>query len=114
MLAPNGSTDVPRHHNPPEVVRLAATLGRAVRHARQERGLKAASLAHDVGITQQAMSQIETGKVLPTLGTLFQLACMMNLPLSHLFRAAEGAMSINVTMQQVRQRRAAEKEGAAA
>lgn len=53
---------------------LARHLGQGLRAARRERKMKGHVLAESIGISQQALSLIETGKTIPSWPTLFALA----------------------------------------
>jgi transcriptional regulator with XRE-family HTH domain len=64
-------------------------LGSTVRVQREQRGLTIAALARDVGVTAAAVSQIESGAVLPSLATLRKLAASLGIPVFRLFLPVE-------------------------
>lgn len=53
---------------------VADGVGEALRVARQSRGLSTRALAHLAGVGQSTLSNIENGRVLPSVRTLFTLA----------------------------------------
>lgn len=57
-------------------------LGEAVRQARKARGLTVTALAKRVGCSVGLLSQIENGKVSPSLKTLFGIASALGVPVS--------------------------------
>lgn len=65
---------MPRKFNEGEVKEVAVFLGRAIRKLRREKKIKAIVLAMDAGVTEQSISLIETGKMLPSLVLLGRLA----------------------------------------
>lgn len=52
-----------------------------IKRAREDAGLTQVRLAKLAGITQQALSQIETGAVTPSVGTLRRLGKVLGLSL---------------------------------
>jgi len=90
---------------------FAYYLGRGIKAARKLRGMKASTLAVDVGITEQSVSNIETGKAVPSLKTLLDIARHLNVPLWQLIRPAEKFAAIADTMSVDAQRRKTEDEG---
>lgn len=64
-------------------------LGSTVRVQREQRGLTIAALARDVGVSAAAISQIESGAVLPSLATLRKLAASLGIPVFRLFLPVE-------------------------
>jgi transcriptional regulator with XRE-family HTH domain len=73
-------------------------LGRVIKTARRKTGMKAHDLADRIGITPQAMSQWETGKVLPNLSNLRTAALVLGLPLSRMFEFAERLSAMGNSM----------------
>ncbi len=69
----------------PADVRLAAVL----RRTRQEQGRSQESLAHDAGLTVNALSRIERGQANPAWTTVLQIAEALGLSLSELARRVE-------------------------
>lgn len=73
----------------PEVRAFCAVLGRAIRAARELKGLKQGALGEMAGISQNHLSSIELGRDVPSLAVLVPLAAALDVPLWRLFRAAE-------------------------
>lgn len=86
---------MPRIPNPPELLAFAKFFGRAVKHVRHERKVKGSALCEDIRISQQALSNIETGKILPSFATMHRLARGLNLPLWQLLRIAENVIPLS-------------------
>lgn len=57
-----------------EAARRAYELGQAVRSRRLELGLSQVELAERAGMTQSAVSRLEAGGAVPTIGVLERLA----------------------------------------
>ena len=64
-------------------------IGGRLREQRERRGLSLRKLAAELGISPSALSQIETGRSRPTVGTLYAITTELGLSLDELF-AAEG------------------------
>lgn len=64
---------------------VAIDVGRRVRERRLRRGLVIEELARKAGLSKSYLSQIETGKASPSLGTLRRLSQALGVPLAHLF-----------------------------
>lgn len=86
---------MPTIPNSPHAKDFARFLGRVMRRARGK--AKAASIAYDMGVTQQAMSAWETGKVLPTLANLILFTHVVNYPLWRIIVLAERAQRMSAT-----------------
>lgn len=71
-------------------------LGELLRDLRQREGLTLATLSGQVGVSQSALSQFETGKTEPSLGTLWKLGRALNASLFDFF-AREPAEFVEVT-----------------
>ena len=71
-------------------------LGELLRDLRQREGLTLAALSQQVGVSQSALSQFETGKTEPALGTLWKLGRALNASLFDFF-AREPAESVQLT-----------------
>lgn len=63
------------------------TLGERLRALRLERGLQQRQLAEKSGLTPSMVSQIESGRLTPSLHTLGKLAGALGLPIASLFEA---------------------------
>lgn len=59
--------------------------GAAVHHARKTRGMSQAELADHVGLTQQTISKVELGTVVPSDRTKVRLAHAIGMHPGHLF-----------------------------
>lgn len=60
-------------------------VGSRVREIRQQSGLSLRALASAIGISASALSQLETGRTLPSINRVHQIATELNIPLSTLF-----------------------------
>jgi transcriptional regulator with XRE-family HTH domain len=60
-------------------------LGQRVRALRLERGLQQRQLADQAGLTPSMVSQIESGRLTPSLHTLGRLAAALGVPIASLF-----------------------------
>ena len=60
-------------------------LGRRLRQARELRGVTVRGLARAVGVSASMISQIEHGRVMPSVGTLYAIASELGLMLDDLF-----------------------------
>lgn len=71
-------------------------LGQLIRELRRGQGLSMEALGAQVGISQSALSQFETGKSEPSLGTLWRLGHALNASLFDFFSGHQ-ADSVDVT-----------------
>ena len=62
-------------------------IGRAVKLARNARGWSLRRLASDAGVSASLVSAIETGKIVPTVGSLFAISDALDEPAQHFFPA---------------------------
>ncbi|MFQ5896684.1 MAG: helix-turn-helix domain-containing protein [Candidatus Methylomirabilia bacterium] len=60
-------------------------VGERIRVLRQERGLQQRQLAEKSGLTPSMVSQIESGRLTPSLHTLGKLAASLGVPIASLF-----------------------------
>lgn len=65
-------------------------IGRRIRERRERRALYQIELAARLGLSQVAMSAIETGKNTPTLGTFLQLCEVLDCTADWLLKGDEG------------------------
>ncbi len=65
----------------------AAEIGRRLRELRGGVGLSLRQLAKVIGASPSLLSQIENGKVMPSVDTLYQLAGALNTPVATFFGA---------------------------
>ena len=63
-------------------------LGAAIRSAREERGLSLREVARRVGVSPSFVSQVETGKANPSVGTLYALVGVLGTSLDDLIGGA--------------------------
>lgn len=68
----------------PEVERLGARL----RQERERRGVSLRGLARDVGVSASMVSQLETGKVQPSVSTLYAITTTLGITVEDLFAPA--------------------------
>ena len=61
-------------------------LGRNIRRIREEKGLTQLDLADKTGLTNTSLSQMEKGRMTPSLATLERIAAVLGVPISDLFR----------------------------
>lgn len=71
-------------------------LGKLLREMRTREGLTLAALSQLVGVSQSALSQFESGKAEPSLGTLWSLGRALNASLFDFF-AGEPAPTVHIT-----------------
>src|SRR4030095_16625704 len=77
-----GGTD-----SPPGV---SKDLGARLRQGRTRKGFTVRGLAGYVGVSPSLVSQIERGRVMPSVGTLYSIANQLELVVDDLFRDADG------------------------
>jgi transcriptional regulator with XRE-family HTH domain len=65
-----------------------ASIGARIRAERQQRGATVRGLARDVGVSASLISQIETGKSLPSVSTLYAITTALGVPVEDLFDPA--------------------------
>ena len=63
---------------------LAKAIGRVVAKRRTERGMTQEYVAECLGVGYEAISRIERGAIMPTIGKLVQLAGVFNCPIDEL------------------------------
>ena len=63
-------------------------LGPRLRQARERKGLTVRGLARYAGVSPSLVSQIERGRVMPSVGTLYTIANQLELVVDDLFRDA--------------------------
>jgi transcriptional regulator with XRE-family HTH domain len=72
------------------------TLGERLRQLRGERGFRQRQLAEKTGLTPSLVSQIESGRLTPSLHTVAKIATALGVPIATLFDA-EPSHHIQVT-----------------
>src|SRR3954447_620314 len=75
---------------------LSADLGMRLREGRERKGFTVRGLARYVGVSPSLVSQIERGKVMPSVGTLYAVANQLELVVDDLFRDASAPRSERV------------------
>ncbi|HSS67678.1 MAG TPA: XRE family transcriptional regulator [Nocardioidaceae bacterium] len=72
--------------------RGVASIGARIRAERQQRGATVRGLARDIGVSASLISQIENGKSLPSVSTLYAITTALGVPVEELFDpATDGA-----------------------
>lgn len=64
---------------------ILSVLGRNIAEERKKLGMNQRELAHELGITQDALSRIEKGKMAPKMSRLEDFATVFKCPISRLF-----------------------------
>lgn len=65
-------------------------IGQSIREIRKEKGVQQRELADKVGISYNALSQIETGRTYPQQATLTKISVVLEVPISYiLFNSVE-------------------------
>jgi len=72
-----------------ELDEVKSSLGRRIKDLRNERGMSARVLAEASGVTGGFLSQVENGKVMPSVGTLIRLATALGTRVGELFNQVE-------------------------
>jgi transcriptional regulator with XRE-family HTH domain len=73
-------------------------LGARIRALREQRGLSLRGLAASVGISPSALSQIERGKMRPSVTRLFQIVSLLEVPLAVAFGEAAPPAPVSSNM----------------
>ena len=71
-------------------VTLPKDLGTRLRQSREQKGLTGRGLAQHLGISPSLISQIERGRVVPSVGTLYAITTHLEMGIDDLFREANG------------------------
>jgi transcriptional regulator with XRE-family HTH domain len=72
------------------------TLGERIKALRAERALQQRQLAEKAGLTPSMLSQIESGRLTPSLHTLGRLAGALGIPIASLFeQAPQGRLHVS-------------------
>jgi transcriptional regulator with XRE-family HTH domain len=90
---------MPRAKQDEESIRFAKALGTVLRVARKQKGIKAESLAYDIGTSAQTLSNWETGKFLPYTPHLMAACKILGLRMSKVYAAAERMLWMQDVMQ---------------
>ena len=72
----------------PRPASVSADLGVRLREGRERKGFTVRGLARYVGVSPSLVSQIERGRVMPSVGTLYAIANQLELVVDDLFRDA--------------------------
>jgi transcriptional regulator with XRE-family HTH domain len=75
----------------PDLQELRSNLGARVRGARAERGLSMRALANATGVSSGFISQLENGRVMPSVATLVAISGHLGLKIGDLFDATPAA-----------------------
>lgn len=84
------SQPIPASH-PVAPANVGSELGSRLRLARKQAGESVRGLARRVGVSPSLVSQIELGRVQPSVGTLYSISNLLGLSLDDLFRDGESA-----------------------
>jgi len=79
------------------MLRRVNALGARIKALRQERGLLQKQLAEKAGLTASMVSQIESGRLTPTLPTLGKLAGVFGISVSELLEPPAAGESIHIS-----------------
>jgi transcriptional regulator with XRE-family HTH domain len=69
--------------------RASSAIGPRLRQAREQKNMSVRGLARYVGVSPSLVSQIERGRVMPSVGTLYSLANELGLVVDDLFTGAQ-------------------------
>ena len=75
----------------------SAAVGTQVKRRREQRGMAAAELARQAGLSKATLSQIEAGNGNPTIETLDAIAVTLRIPLTDLLTRDSAAEPLHVT-----------------
>ena len=84
-VATSSMVQVPRDPEPGEAFSLPPYVTARLRAERKKSGMSLRALAKAAEVSPSLISQIETGKVNPSVGTLVALATALSIPLDELF-----------------------------
>jgi transcriptional regulator with XRE-family HTH domain len=90
---------------------LAKGIGRKIRRLRLKRSMGLVELGRRVGLSASLLSQLETGRVIPTVRNLARLALEFNADLSH-FLGEENEVPFRISRAKDRTRLLVGEEGA--
>src|SRR5512142_3306 len=79
-------------------------LGGKLRQLRLKKKVSLIDLGRHTGLSPSMLSQLENGKMIPTLPTLARIAMVFDVALDHLFGAKRGRQLFSVVRPQVRMR----------
>lgn len=71
--------------SPNNAALFGVSLGQSLKKLREDRGLTVREIARRAGVSASLVSQIERGRVTPSVATLYQLATEFGLPIDALF-----------------------------
>src|SRR5438552_4385736 len=69
--------------------RVSSAIGPRLRQAREQKNMSVRGLARYVGVSPSLVSQIERGRVMPSVGTLYSIANELGLVVDDLFTGAQ-------------------------
>ena len=84
-------------------------VGQRLRAERERQGVTLRSLARRLEISPSALSQIETGRSRPSVGTLYSIVSALDMSLDELFGSPRSGAPRNAVARSVVQRRATRK-----
>src|SRR5882757_9823647 len=75
-------------------LQVPASVGRALRERRQNAGMSIRRLADEAGVSASLVSQIERGKINPSVARVLSLVTALGISLDELFVDLEGGSAI--------------------
>ena len=89
MTEPGGDGPAPRGRRANGRPEISSPLGAHLRRERGRRGLSLRELARRLDVSPSLVSQIETGKIQPSVGTLYAMVSELGVSFDDVFAAAE-------------------------
>jgi transcriptional regulator with XRE-family HTH domain len=83
--APSASRAETGGESPSQAAVVPETIGARLRSARENTQMSVRSLARSIGVSPSLISQIETGKANPSVGTLYAIVTALGISLDQLF-----------------------------
>jgi transcriptional regulator with XRE-family HTH domain len=93
-MSANRRPEPPVPAQPPSDVDIGAAVAANLRRLRQEHGLTLDQLSENSGVSRAMLNQIETGKSIPTIATLWKVAAGLHIPFNQLIAVEAGPKSV--------------------
>ena len=74
-------------------MKLAEIVGKNILYRRKEIGLSQKELAGKLGITQDALTRMEKGRIAPKMSRLADITSVLQIPVSYLFRSHDDMLA---------------------
>lgn len=87
VAARKAATPPPEAPAPSKAGKVSENLGARLRSGREKSGITVRELARRIGVSASLVSQIERGRVMPSVGTLFAMTALLGLVIDDLFKA---------------------------